>query len=533
MRCLIYLRVSTDEQADKGLSIPAQREACLKFAELKQWEINPEKDIYVDAGESARSANRPALQEMLSRCKKDKNVDIIIVHKIDRLARNVGDHAAIRTILKKHDVQLVSVVEPVDDSPTGHLLENIMASVAEFYSANLGQEVKKDMTQAFKKGRWPTVAPLGYINKKETDSDGTITKKILVDPVRGPMIQKVFRLFATTKFTKNAIANELKRMGFKTRTGKYLTPTNVAHMLKNKFYMGFMEWGGQEMMGTHEPLVSPVLFYRVQDVLALRSRNTSKNVKYRFSLRGVLTCSRCGRRFVAETHKKGKFSYYRCSSSSRYGLSCDQKMIPEKIIEDQVLTLFKSMQLPAEILSLAKLQMQQMEDNRTQGVFNERKAIREKIARLEEKQQKLLDDRLEGLIDKDLCYNKLSQIQRDLDLANIRLKEIQEDNNANLLALNKTVEVLGNLYKLYKVSDAATRLMYHKAFFKDLVVNDKQIVDIKWNDPFGSLYQSNPQSVLQTSGEPGEIRTLDPLLKRQLLYQLSYGPKIIYLVDPI
>src|SRR3989338_9729444 len=160
------------------------------------------------------------------------------------------------------------------------------------------------MTQAFKKGRWPTVAPLGYINKKETNSDGTITKRILVDPVRSPMIQRIFRLFATTKFTKNALADELKSVGFKTRTGKYLTPTNVAHMLKNKFYMGYMEWGGHEMMGTHEPLVSQVLFYRVQDVLALRNRNTSKNVKYRFSLRGVLTCSRCGRRFVAETHKK-------------------------------------------------------------------------------------------------------------------------------------------------------------------------------------------------------------------------------------
>ncbi|MDD5147719.1 MAG: recombinase family protein [Candidatus Daviesbacteria bacterium] len=107
MRALIYLRVSTDEQADKGLSIPAQKEACLKYAEVKQWEVDQEKDVYIDAGESARSANRPALQEMLSRCKKDKNVEMIIVHKIDRLARNVGDHAAIRTILKKHDVQLV------------------------------------------------------------------------------------------------------------------------------------------------------------------------------------------------------------------------------------------------------------------------------------------------------------------------------------------------------------------------------------------------------------------------------------------
>src|SRR3972149_303600 len=113
MRALIYLRVSTDEQADKGLSLPAQKDACLKYAELKQWQVDLEKDIYTDAGESARSANRPALQEMLSRCKKDKDVNIIIVHKLDRLARNVGDHAAIKTILRKHEIQLFSVVEPV------------------------------------------------------------------------------------------------------------------------------------------------------------------------------------------------------------------------------------------------------------------------------------------------------------------------------------------------------------------------------------------------------------------------------------
>jgi len=71
MKALIYLRVSTDEQADKGLSIPAQQEACLKYAELKQWQVDTEKDIYTDAGESAKTVNRPALQELLSRCKKD------------------------------------------------------------------------------------------------------------------------------------------------------------------------------------------------------------------------------------------------------------------------------------------------------------------------------------------------------------------------------------------------------------------------------------------------------------------------------
>lgn len=263
------------------------------------------------------------------------------------------------------------------------------------------------------------------------------------------------------------------------------------------------------------------LFYRVQDVLALRKKNTSKDIKYRFSLRGILTCAKCGRHYVAETHKQGRFSYYRCSSAARYGLHCAQKMVPDKVIQDQVMQLFKHMQLSEELISLAKLQIKQMEENRTQGVGNERRALRAKIAKLEEQQQKLLDDRLEGLIDKDLCYRKLSIIQRDLDLANVRLKEIQDDNNANLMALNKTVEVLGNLYKLYKVSDTPTRLMYHKAFFETLVVDDRKIVDIKWKVPFSSLYQSNPQSVLALSGEPPRVRTENLILKRDLLCQLS------------
>ncbi len=518
MRALIYLRVSTDEQADKGLSIPAQQDACLKYAEMKQWQVDPQKDIYTDAGESARSANRPALQELLSRCKKDKEVNTIIVHKLDRLARNVGDHAAIKTILRKHEIQLFSVVEPVDGSPTGELLENIMASVAEFYSANLGQEVKKGMTQAFKKGRWPTGAPLGYFNKKEPNGDGSLIKTIEVDPIRGPMIQKIFRLFATNKFTKNAIADELKKIGFRTRTNRCLTPSNVKHTLSNKFYMGMMQWGGHEMMGTHEPLISPELFYRVQDVLGLRSKNTTRNNKYLFSLRGVLLCAKCGRRYVAETHKHGRFSYYRCSSQSRYGLHCDQKMVPDHVIYKQVLALFKKMKLPDDVISLAKLQIHQMEENRTQGVGNERKGIRERMAKMEEQQQKLLDDRLEGLIDKDLCYRRLSQIQRDLDLANVRLKEIQDDNNANYMALNKTIDVLGDLYKLYKNSDTPTRHMYHKAFFEAIVVDEKKIIGLKWKVPFSALYQSNSRSVLQPFGEPGGIRTHDQELKRLLLY---------------
>src|SRR5665648_676594 len=166
MKCIIYLRVSTKEQAQRlgtkeGYSIPGQREACLKYIKEKGWEVI---DEYVDRGESAKSSRRPQLQEMLSRIRKEKDVEAIVIHKIDRLARNMEDHITIKAVLKRAGASLVSVVENIEDSASGHLIEGIHALMAEFYSENLGMEVRKGMEQKVKQGGWPFRAPMGYKN---------------------------------------------------------------------------------------------------------------------------------------------------------------------------------------------------------------------------------------------------------------------------------------------------------------------------------------------------------------------------------
>ncbi len=124
-------------------------------------------DEYTDRGESARSTTRPQLQEMLSRVKKDKSIDAIVIHKIDRLARNAEDHYAIKAILRSHNVALVSVSENIDDSASGMLVEGIMAVLADYYSKNLGKEAQKGMLQKAKQGGWPQMAPIGYLNKSK------------------------------------------------------------------------------------------------------------------------------------------------------------------------------------------------------------------------------------------------------------------------------------------------------------------------------------------------------------------------------
>ena len=151
-----YLRVSTRGQAerggghDEGFSIPAQREANKKKAASLGAMVGKE---FVDRGASAKSADRPQLQAMLEYVRENADrVDYVIVHKVDRLARNRDDDSDIMRVLRECGVQLVSASESIDETPSGMLLHGIMSSIAEFYSQNLATEVKKGMGEKVKGG---------------------------------------------------------------------------------------------------------------------------------------------------------------------------------------------------------------------------------------------------------------------------------------------------------------------------------------------------------------------------------------------
>ena len=165
-RAVIYLRVSTADQARaadaaEGYSIPAQRQACTRKAHDLGAEVVAE---FADRGESGRSAARPQLQRMLARLGEHGDVDYVIVHKVDRLARNRADDVQIQLAIERAGARLVSVTENVDDTPSGQLVRNIMADLAEFYSANLATEILKGSTEKARRGGTPHKAPLGYRN---------------------------------------------------------------------------------------------------------------------------------------------------------------------------------------------------------------------------------------------------------------------------------------------------------------------------------------------------------------------------------
>ncbi len=153
---------------------------------------------------------------MLQRVKENKTINAVVVHKIDILARNIEDHVAIRAILRRYDVQLVSVTENIEDSASRRLVEGILATIAEFYSANLPNEVKKGMFQKAKKGGCPTQAPFGYRNIK--DENGIA--KVVIDEKEAHFVKMAYKLYATGNYSLKELKDISTKRGLRTRATK-------------------------------------------------------------------------------------------------------------------------------------------------------------------------------------------------------------------------------------------------------------------------------------------------------------------------
>jgi site-specific DNA recombinase len=198
-------------------------------------------------------------------------VQYVIVHKIDRLARNRLDDVTITAAIQASGAQLVSVTENIDETPSGTLMHGIMSSIAEFYSRNLANEVIKGTQKKVSAGGTPHVAPLGYLNVRQV-VDGSQSRTIELDPERAGHITWAFQAYASGDYSLSQLAQELQDRGLlqrpTTKRAARPLPANKLHeLLRNRYYIGFVTWRGVEYAGKHPALVDAETFEQVQRVL--------------------------------------------------------------------------------------------------------------------------------------------------------------------------------------------------------------------------------------------------------------------------
>ncbi len=497
MRCVIYLRVSTREQAEhgegeEGFSIPAQREACVRHIRDKGWDL---VDEYADRGESARSADRPQLQQMLARIAEDGDVDAVVVHKIDRLARNMEDHVAIRALLRRRSVTLVSVTENLEETASGRLVEGIHALMAEFYSANLASEIKKGMSQKAKMGGWPHAAPLGYTNVRETIGSRQVAH-IVIDPERGPHITCAFELYSTGEWTLERLVQELAHRGLRNRgrRDRPVAPIGVsalANILANKAYAGIVTWEGIEYPGLHQPLTDTTTFNRVQDLLAARAARGTRERRHNHYLTGTLFCGVCGRGLSFQL-AKGHYEYLYClGQKNRNPTGCQEPYMPAGDLEAHVEQLYEKIELPKSWRKRLREELEAEITARQHRNAAEREFLTRKLAKADTERRKLLDAYYAGAIDVTTLKTEQARIATDVRGAEERLAAVDAHLAEWQEILETAMRFATNCAKAYARASAPTRRRFNQAVFTRIDVRDGKIADIGYHPPFDLLFSSS------------------------------------------
>ena len=304
-----YTRVSTKEQATENFSLGTQKTACEERARRDGFQI---VRVFEDAGESAKTADRPALLELLDYCAKQRGVVTrVYAYNVSRLARRTEDHLMIRGVLAKLGVGVVSVTEALDDSPAGKLTETLLAAIAQFDNDQRSARTTEGMKTATSAGRWTHQAPVGYKNAGRGKSPSLVP-----DPQKAPLVVEAFRRIAAGE-DATRVRRDAERAGLVSRGGR-LARTTFYRMLSSRIYVSVVETKLGSARGDWQPLVTIDLFHRAQ--LALRrpedggTKKRYTKLRADFGLRGVIRCG-CGRRitaFYARGKSGARYPYYRC-----------------------------------------------------------------------------------------------------------------------------------------------------------------------------------------------------------------------------
>ena len=478
-RAVSYIRVSTREQAqrggsEEGFSLPAQREANKRKAQSMGALVVKE---FADRGESARSANRPELQKMLAYLKEDGGIDYVIVHKLDRLARNRADDVEINRAFEEAGVRLVSTSENIDQTPGGMLLHGIMSSIAEFYSRNLANEVIKGMGEKAKNGGTLGKAPLGYVNVRGRDENGREVRTVALDEERAPLVRLAFTEYATGNWTVRQLAEHLNNRGL-TIPPTARKPTNpvsvrlLQTLLRNPYYKGVISFQGVEYAGAHEPLVDAATWQTVQDILTAHA-NGERQRMHNHHLKSTIVCGLCGARLLvqhATSRTSSTYHYFVCARRHRVH-DCTFKAVLIDEVEARVAELYQQIRLSSDdrrdIERYLRAEFAHIQANRQQDI--QRLTTRQQ--QLEDQRHKLLKAHYAGAIPLDLLKKEQDQltssilaIQRELDGYTADAALVEQH-------LTQALDLLEDCQRLYLAAPDRLKKLLNQVFFERILVN--------------------------------------------------------------
>lgn len=472
-----YIRVSIPNQVSRGgepdgLSIPAQRDANRRQAYGLGALITTE---FVERGQSGRSINLPELQRMLAYI-RDHSVDYVIVHKLDRLARSRADDIAITRAVHDVGARLVSSTEGIDTTPNGVLLHGIMASIAEFYSRNLAQEVMKGMRQKVIKGGTPSRAPIGYLNVRRQTDDGRDFRTVIVDSERAPDIAWAFDTYATGNWSVAQLVAALEKRGLRTRSTPLRPPTaptvtSFHRVLTNPYYKGIVTMNGAQHAGSYEPLVAVATWNAVQRLLKAR-RNGERSRIHTHYLKSTIYCFNCHRRLLVHKARSKSGRIYGCfvCSGRQTAPKCTQQALPIADVERRVEEAYS-------LVEISSARRRQIEQSHQRRLDRDECDTAQRLTELDEqadvlasRQTKLLDLYYSDGIPREMLAKEQRKLSQELARIAGERERLSEDVVSIVQRITDVLNLLEDAHARYLAATSDVRKQMNNALFNRILI---------------------------------------------------------------
>ncbi len=480
---VIYTRVSTQEQADTNKSLDTQKTACKEFAVRKGMKVIK---IFIEEGESAKTADRTQLQAMLRYCAdKNNNVKNVIVWKLDRLARRTEDHIVLTSMLKKYKIKLHSVTEPIEDTPSGKLMEHILASVAEFDNAIRAERCQKGMESRLKEGGWVHHSPIGYSNYKDA-----LGRPTLKPDEQAKKVAKMLKEFSKGMHTQKHMA-ELARTKYniKTKKGNPVPDNSLYKILRSPLYAG-MVFGKslpEPIKGLHEGLISYETYLKNQEIL--KGNRPTKGPKNRhkdkkWSLRQFIKCKYCNKGLTG-SNSKGRnmaYSYYHCTKCKGVKINCGKKKgqlkhltISRDDVNDQFQDFLKTLEPNKEVLRLFREIVLRRWNLEYKESIDARVMKEREIENIDRKKFSYIDMRGAGEITSEELKQKKDELSEMRIKCELELGELTNIFDKKNEAVDQAIDLMTNAEKIWSIMEFDDRVRFQKMVIPSGITIDEHL----------------------------------------------------------
>ncbi|MBV9829700.1 MAG: recombinase family protein [Alphaproteobacteria bacterium] len=495
-----YVRVSTVKQGEKGSSLGEQRAAIEAYAQRHGLVISE----WFEELETAAKQGRPVFTRMLNALQAGKARGVI-THKIDRSARNLKDWAMLGDLIDR-GTEMHFAHESIDlTSRGGRLSADIQAVVAADYVRNLRDEVRKGFYGRLKQGLYPLQAPVGYL-----DQGGGRPK--IIDPIRGPLVRKVFDLYATGTWSLQTIAEEMRRQGLRTKAGNPISKSGFSTILNNPFYIGIIriDKTNEAYSGVHDPLVKKETFDRVRGIL--RGRVTHRQ-QHRFRYQRLLQCAACGHSLTAE-QQKGRV-YYRCHTRA-----CPTTTVREDRIDELLREHTLCFRLNDADLDDLRHDIDAVVVEAKATILEEKKALELLLAAVDARLGKLTDAYIDQVIERELYEPRKEKLLDERANIISRSSALEHGEDPTRSRADKMFELVKTLrYMPFFDSDNDLREIL-KNTTSNLSVSRKNLV-IHWRNPFAAMISDD---VVRLGGpHRAELRTFKARICKALIEYIQEG----------